>query len=86
MPVSLATLEAEIRKIVVRGQRGEIVRETRPPISKMVRAKWNRGVAQALESLLCDSETLSSNPSYPQPQRKRPKASFPAAPRPLPPK
>jgi hypothetical protein len=33
------------------------------PISKITRAKWTRSVAQAVESLLCESEALSSNPS-----------------------
>jgi hypothetical protein len=34
------------------------------PISKIARAKWTRGTAQAVERLLCKcEEALSSNPS-----------------------
>jgi hypothetical protein len=32
-------------------------------ISKITRAKWTGGVAQAIESLLCMHKALSSNPS-----------------------
>jgi hypothetical protein len=32
-------------------------------ISKIIRAKWVGGVAQALECLLCNCKVLSSNPS-----------------------
>jgi hypothetical protein len=39
MPVILATWKAEIRRIIVRGQHGQIVRVT--SISKISRAKWN---------------------------------------------
>jgi hypothetical protein len=38
MPVILVTWEAEIRRIVIQGQLGEIVQEI--PISKIIRAKW----------------------------------------------
>jgi hypothetical protein len=40
MPIILATCEAEIRRIVVRGQPRQIVPKT--PISKITRAKWTR--------------------------------------------
>jgi hypothetical protein len=46
--VILATWEAEIGKIKVRGQPGQIVHKTYPStISKITRAKWTGGVAQA---------------------------------------
>jgi hypothetical protein len=51
MPVIIATWEAEIRRIVVRDQPGQIVQET--PIYKISRAKRTEGVAQAVERLLC---------------------------------
>jgi hypothetical protein len=57
----LATWEAEIWRIMVRGQPGQIVCETL--ISIITRAKWTRGVAQAVKYLLCKLEALSSNPS-----------------------
>jgi hypothetical protein len=53
-PIILATWKAEIGRIKVRGQPGRIVHET--PISKITRAKWTGGVAQALESLLCSTK------------------------------
>jgi hypothetical protein len=33
------------------------------PISKITRAKWTSGMAQAVEYLLCKCEALNSNPS-----------------------
>jgi hypothetical protein len=66
--VILAILEAEIRRMLVWGQPRQIVQET--PISKITRAKWTGGVAQAIELLLCKYEVLSSNPS-PKNNRKR---------------
>jgi hypothetical protein len=57
-PVILATWEAEIRRITVRGHPGQIVQET--PISKVTRAKWTGGVAQAVELRLCKLQALSS--------------------------
>jgi hypothetical protein len=41
------------------------------PISKMTRAKWTEGVAQAVEHLLCKDEALSSNPNPPSPAQKK---------------
>jgi hypothetical protein len=40
MPIILATREAEIRRIVVQGQPGQMVHET-PPISKITRTKMD---------------------------------------------
>jgi hypothetical protein len=72
MPVILATWEVEIRRIVVQVQQGQIVHKT--PISKVTRVKWTRGLAQAVEFLLCRSKTVSSNPSSPAslPHKKYP--------------
>jgi hypothetical protein len=52
-------MEAEIERIAVKDQPGQIVRET--PISKITRAKWSGDMAQAVESLLCMPEALSLN-------------------------
>jgi hypothetical protein len=49
--VTLATWKAEIGRIMARGQPGQMPGET--PISKITRAKWTEGVAQAVEHLLC---------------------------------
>jgi hypothetical protein len=64
MSVILATWEAEIRRIVVQGQPEKIVCET--PISKITRAKWTGGLAQAVEHLLYKCETLSQTPVLPK--------------------
>jgi hypothetical protein len=61
-PVIVATWETEIRRVTVQGQSGQIVQKTHP-ISKITRANWTGGVAQAEEHLLCKCKTLSSNPS-----------------------
>jgi hypothetical protein len=50
-----------MQRITVPGQPKQIVQET--PISKITRAKWTGGMAQAIEHLLCKCEALSSNPS-----------------------
>jgi hypothetical protein len=42
VPIILATWEAEIGKMEVRGQPGQIILETL--ISKITRAKWTGGV------------------------------------------
>jgi hypothetical protein len=42
------------------------------PISKITRAKWTGGVAEATEHLLCKCEALGSNPV---PQKKKKKDS-----------
>jgi hypothetical protein len=52
-------LEAYNRKIMVQASQGKL----QDPISKITRAKWAGGVAQALEHLLSKWEALSSNPS-----------------------
>jgi hypothetical protein len=70
MPVISATWEAEIGRIVVQGQSGQIIRET--PISKISRTKWSGGAAQAGEHLLCKHKALSSKPqSYQKGKRKK---------------
>jgi hypothetical protein len=51
MPAIVATWEAEMGNIVVRGLPRQVVLET--PISKITRVKWARGVTQAVEHLLC---------------------------------
>jgi hypothetical protein len=40
------------------------------PTSKITRAKWIGGVAQAVENLLCKWEALSSNPSAQKKKKK----------------
>jgi hypothetical protein len=59
--VILATWEAEIRRITVQGQPGQIVHET-PPFPKITIEKWIGIVAQVVEDLLCKCKALSSNP------------------------
>jgi hypothetical protein len=63
MPVLLTTWRAEIWRIKVQGQPGQIV-------CKIIRAKWIRGVAQAVEHLLCKHDTLSLNCSCNQKKKK----------------
>jgi hypothetical protein len=60
MPVILATWKVEITRIVSGGQPWQIVQDT--PMSKITRAKWTGGVAQAVEHLLCKQKALSLNP------------------------
>jgi hypothetical protein len=43
---------------------------TRPPSSKITKAKWTGGVAQTAEHLLCKCKALSSNPSPKQDEKK----------------
>jgi hypothetical protein len=66
-PVTISTWEAVIWRTMVLGQPGQIVCET--PISKITRANWTGGVAQAVEHPLCKYKTLSSN-SIPQKKKK----------------
>jgi hypothetical protein len=47
-----------------RGSRPAWANGSRDHISKMTRAKWTGGVAQAVECLLCKCKTLTSNPSH----------------------
>jgi hypothetical protein len=58
--LSLATWEAEIGRIAVGGQP---VQFARSPISKIPRAKWTGGVAQAVEHLLYMYKALGWSPS-----------------------
>jgi hypothetical protein len=55
----LDTREAEVRRIVVQDQLGQMLCKT--PISKITAA-----VAQLTERLVCEREALSSNPIPPQ--------------------
>jgi hypothetical protein len=56
MPRTLATWEAELRRMEARGQ---IVQEA--PISNTTRSKWTADVAKAVKYLLCKGKVLSSN-------------------------
>jgi hypothetical protein len=60
--------EAEIGRMEVQGQPRQIV-----GISEITRAKWTGDVAQALESLFCKCEALSSNPSSTKKKKKKKK-------------
>jgi hypothetical protein len=46
-----------------RGLRPAWANSSQDSISKITRAKWTRGVAQATKHLICKCETLSSNPT-----------------------
>jgi hypothetical protein len=59
-PEILATWEADIRRTAIQGQPGQ--RDSETLISKITRAKWTGGVAQAL--------SLSPSPTR---QKKKPK-------------
>jgi hypothetical protein len=59
MSVILATWEASPGKQFTR------------PISKISRAKWTGGVAQAVECLLCKHKALNSNPVPPKKEEKK---------------
>jgi hypothetical protein len=61
MLVILATWEAEIWRITVQGQFGQIVPET--SISKITKAKWTGGVTKKVEHLLCKHKALSADSS-----------------------
>jgi hypothetical protein len=69
-----ATWEAEIGGITVRGQSGQIIRETSSP--KITTAKWTGGVAQIVEHLLSKCETLNSNPSPTKKSRRLPRGGL----------
>jgi hypothetical protein len=62
------TREAEIRRLSV--PRPAPANSWRNSISKITRAKWTGGVAQAVEHLLCKPEVLSSN-SSPRKRKKK---------------
>jgi hypothetical protein len=69
-PIILASWETETGRMMLQGQPRQIVHET-PPISKIPRTKWTRGVAQAVEYLTCKHEALRSNTSPTQKKRER---------------
>jgi hypothetical protein len=69
MPVTLVTWEAEIERIAVQGQPGQIVCISKK--KKVTRAKWTRGVAQAVEHLLCKCKALSSTTVPPKNKIKK---------------
>jgi hypothetical protein len=54
MPVILATWEAEIRKITVQSQSGQIILEIPSP-------KWTGGIGKQYGTLLCKCKALSSS-------------------------
>jgi hypothetical protein len=64
-----ATWEAEIRRIVVRGQPGQMV--CRTPISKITIPKWTEGMAQVVELLFCECRALSSKPGPTKKKKKK---------------
>jgi hypothetical protein len=61
MVAHTCTWEAEIRKT---GSKPAWANSSQDPISKITRAKWTGGVAQAVGCLLCKCDTLSSYPSF----------------------
>jgi hypothetical protein len=65
LPVILATWEAEIGRISVKDQPRQIVGVA--PISKITRAKWTGGVAQAVK---CKSSEFKSQ-SYKKKKKKK---------------
>jgi hypothetical protein len=71
MPVILATWEAEIKRIMVQGQPGQIVHETLSPKQPQQNALevWLKWWIAALQA-----EALSSNPS---PAKKKKNSSIP---------
>jgi hypothetical protein len=71
MPVIPATQEAEIRRIEVRNQSWQIVKETLS--QKYTTDKRTGGGAQVVGHLPSKCEALSSNPPCPLPQKKRKK-------------
>jgi hypothetical protein len=61
--VILVTWEAEIGRIGVHGQPGQIVLENSPLHFQIAIAKGTAGVVQAVECLLCKRKILNSNTS-----------------------
>jgi hypothetical protein len=61
MPIILAIWEAEIRRIAVRGQLGQIVYETSSFKNNQSKMDWR--VAQAVDCLFCMCKALSSTPN-----------------------
>jgi hypothetical protein len=77
MPIILAIWKAEIRRIKVPGQPRKTVHET--PISKITRAKWTGGMAQAVEHLLCEfkAQLHQKEKTFPLSKESFPKSWFP---------
>jgi hypothetical protein len=71
MPVILATLKAEIGRIMVSGQYGQIIFRT--PSPNITRTKWTGGVAQVVECLLCKLPVLNSKPQSNKQKKKQKK-------------
>jgi hypothetical protein len=65
MPIILVTWEAEIGRITVQGQPGQIVHETPFPKNNQSKIDWRTGSSDT-ECLLCKCEALSSNPRLTQ--------------------
>jgi hypothetical protein len=63
MPIILAIWEAEIGQIKAQGQSGQTVHKIPSP-KKITRAKWTRGVAQAVKHLLCKHEGPWFKPQF----------------------
>jgi hypothetical protein len=64
----LAIWEAEIRRIL--SLRPDWANSLKNFISKITRAKWTGGMAQAIECLLCKCKALSSNTSSTKKRKK----------------
>jgi hypothetical protein len=62
MPATLDTGEADQEN---GGWRPAQADSSKTPISKITRAKWTGGVAEAVEHLLCECEALSPTPLSP---------------------
>jgi hypothetical protein len=57
------------------GSRPAQANSSRDPISKIIRPKYTRGVAQAVEHLVCKHEVLNSN-SIPPKKKKKVRLSY----------
>jgi hypothetical protein len=55
------------RELRVKARLGNILQD---PISKITRAKSTRGYNQVVGHLICNRQALSSNPTFPVPQKR----------------